>query len=387
MAVSDLIPTYKLLNHWQRLMGENIWRYNGVQGTGVARNYPATSYLQPARDEVALALNNAVSKIVDELEYYPRPVWITDEVIPLRWSNPYQLQTLQTRYKHLIEFGSRGTTLIAAGQAVVYSDSDSDTVNDTATITVAAGALTDTTEIQIFFRTADGAPASADELWEIEPTTVTLTGGNFVITAHRALFVMPSTIWAVPYTFDVGNLDTEHYADIANVADFVTSVDVYRVYNDTTNAVQLVSDDLLFNCDCSSVTTTYSAAGSRITDKRLGVFEVRATSCGCSRPYEAVKVNYRAGLALVRNAIDPTLAEAIIRYANTHFGQQPCAMFTRTEEKWTYDRDPEDRNLLTPEIIHNPFGIQRGAIFAWRTINNPRFRMGMGSKLTSNTRI
>jgi len=385
MAVSE-IPTLKLLNHWQRLMQENIWRYNGVQGTGVPRSHAADAYLQPGRDEVALALDNAVSKIVDVLEYYPRPVWITEEMIPLRWSSPYQLQTLNTRYKHLIEFGSRGTTVISAGAAVVYTDSDGDGVTDTATITVATS-VTDSAEIQIFFRTADGAPAAADELWEIEPTVISISGGVATITAHRSLFVRPDTIWAVPYTYDAGNLDTPHYADIGNAGDFVTAVDVYRVYNDTTNAVQLVSDDYIDNCDCTAVTSTNSAAGARITNKRLGVFQVRASSCGCNRSYEAVKINYRAGLALVRNAIDPTLAEAIIRYANTHFGQPPCALYERVKEKWTYDRDPEDRELLTPDVIHNPFGIQRGAIFAWRTINNPRFRIGMGSKLTANVRI
>ncbi len=387
MAVSYDIPTLKMLNHWQRLMQENIWRYNQVQGTGVPRDEEHVAYLQPNRDEVALALNNSISKIVDVLEYYPRPVWVTEEVIPLRYSDPYQLQTLQTRYKHLIEFGSRATSVIQAGAAVTYTASVVGGAVDTATVTVAAGSLTDTSEIQAFFQVADGAPNAADELFEVEPTTVTLTGGNFVITFHRALAVKPSSIWAVPYTFDAGNLDTPHYADIALAADFVTNVDVYRVYNDTTNAVQLVSDDYIDNCDCTATTSTNSAAGARITDKRLGVFEVRAAACGCNRSYEAVKINYRAGLALVRNAVDPTLAEAIIRFANTHFGQPLLPLSERVREKWTYDRDPELRDLLTPEIVHNPFGIQRGAIFAWRTINNPRFRMGMGGKLTANVRI
>lgn len=385
MANSN-IPTLKMLNHWQRLMQENIWRYNQVQGTGVPRDEEHKAYLQPNRDEVALALNNAVSKVVDVLEYYPRPVWITEEIIPLRRSHPYQFQTLQTRYKHLIEFGSRGTTLISAGAAVTYSDTDSDGVNDLATIGPIATSVTDPNEIQIFSRTADGAPNAADELYEIEPTTVTISGGNVTITAHRALFVKPSTIWAVPYTFDAGNLDTPHYADIAAAGDFVTSVDVYRVYNDTTNAVQLVSDDYLYNCG-STTTSTLSAAGARITNPRLGIFEVRPSACGCNGFPESVKVNYRAGLALVRGAVDPTLAEAIIRFANTHFGQQPIALADRVQEKWIYDRSAEDRDLLTPDVIHNPFGIQRGAIFAWRTINNPRFRMGMGGKLTANVRI
>jgi len=294
MGVSE-VPTYKFLNAWQRVMLEDPFRYNQVQGTGVPRSEVGDAFVQPERDEVARGLNNAVSRIVDELSYYPRPTYITEEFIPLRWASPYQLQTLQTRYKHLIEFGSRGTTVISAGAAVVYSSTGANgTANDLATITVAAGSLTDVNEIQCFFQVADGAPAAADEQWEIEPTTVKLTGGNFVITAHRSLFVKPSTIWDIPYTYDAGNLDTKHYADIALAADFVTAVDVYRVYTDTTNAVQLIEDDIYVNCDCSAVTSTLSAAGARITNKRLGIFEVRPSACGCNGFVEAVKVNYRA---------------------------------------------------------------------------------------------
>lgn len=386
MAVSE-VPTWKFLNAWQRVMLEDPFRYNQVQGTGVPRSEVGDAFVQPERDEVARGLNNAVSRIVDEISFYPRPTYITEEVIPLRWSNPYQLQTLQTRYKHLIEFGSRGTTVIQAGAAVVYSSTGANgSANDLATITVAAGSLTDVNEIQCFFQVADGAPAAADEQWEIEPTTVKLTGGNFVITAHRSLFVKPSTIWAIPYTYDAGNLDTKHYADIALAADFVTAVDVYRVYTDTTNAVQLVSDDYLYNCG-STTTSTLSAAGARITNKRLGIFEVRPSACGCNGFVEAVKVNYRAGLALVRGRVDPTLEEAIIRFANTFFGQIPCPLSKRVNEKWIHDRDPEDRNLITPQDVRNPFGLQRGAIHAWRTINNPRYKLGSGSKLTANVRI
>lgn len=387
MAVSE-IPTWKLLNAWPRVMLEDYFKYNQVQGTGVPRVEPADAFVQPERDEVARALNNAVSRIVDELSWYPRPTYITEEIIPLRWGDPYQMQTLQTRYKHLIEFGSRATTLISAGATVTYTSTGANgTALDLATITVAAGSLTDVNEIQCFFQEADGAPAAADEQWEIEPTTVKLVGANFVITAHRSLFVKPSTIWAIPYTYDAGNLDTKHYADIALAADFVTTVDVYRVYTDTTNAVQLVSDDYLYDCGVSNTTSTLTAAGARIVDKRLGIIQVRAAACGCTNYAESVKVNYRAGLALVRGRVDPTLEEALIRFANTFFGQVPCPLSSRVMEKWVFDRNPEDRNLVTPQDVRNPFGLQRGAIFAWRTITNPRYAIGRGGKLTANVRI
>lgn len=386
MAVSE-IPTLKTLNAWARVMQENVWRYNQIQGTGVPRvNNMSDAFVQPERDEVARALNNAVERITDYLEYYPRPTYITGEEISLRRSSPYQLQTLQTRYKHLVEFGSRGTSVISAGAAVTYSDTDSDGVNDLATIGPIATSVTDPNEIQIFFQVTDGAYAAADEQWEIEPTNVTISGGNVTITAHRSLFVKPS-IWAKPYNFDAGNLDTKNLADIGQAGNFVTAVDVYRVYTDTTSAVQLLSDGIWTNCNCSDTTTPTTAAGARITNKPLGIFEVRAAACGCETYYEAVRVNYRAGLALVRGQIDPTLEEAIVRYANTFFGQEPTALTQRVREKWDIDRTPMPRELLTPADVQNPFGIRQGEIFAWHTINNPRFRQGRGAKLTANVRI
>jgi hypothetical protein len=380
MAVST-VPTLKFLNAWARVMLEDTWRFNQVQGNGVPRNTQADAFIQPDRDEVARALNDAVYRIIDYLEYFPRPTYITDEIIPLGWGSPYQFQTLETRYKHLIEFGSRATTLIDDDVSVVYSANIAGKPIDKATITVTTDV--DVSEIQVFFRTADGAPAAADELYEIEPLKVTRTNATTVeITGHRALFVRPDTIWDVPYTFDDGNLTQRHYADIEQSADFVTKVDVYRVYTTTTSAVQLVSDGYLYDCGSPS-TNTYTAAGARIVNPRLGIFQVRASDCGCGKPFESVKANYKAGLALVRGQVDTVLEEAIVRFANTFFGQKPTDMTNRVNEKWTYDRDFMEQNGLQPGDAKNPFGIQRGAIFAWRTIMNPRFMIGKGGKLTA----
>lgn len=383
MAVST-VPTHKFLNAWPRVMMDDQWRFNGVQGTGVPRNYKADAFVQPERDEVARALADAIARVTDYLEYYPRPVYITGEEVSLQWGNPYQLQLLETRYKHLIEFGSRATTLIDDDVTVTYSSSlPGSSILDKATITVSTS-ITNAEEIQVFFRTADGAPAAADELYEIEPLTVSISGGVATITGHRSLFVKPSTIWDVPYVYDSGNLVEKNYADIQDASHFVTKVDVYRVYTDTTNAVQLTSDDWLDCGDCNSVSTTLTAAGGRIYDKRLGLFQVRTASCSnCPGYVERVRINYKAGLALVRGRVDTALEEAIIRYANTFFGQPAIDVTDAVQSKWMYDRNPEDANLLTPGDVKNPFGIQRGAIFAWRTINNPRYLIGKGGKVTA----
>jgi hypothetical protein len=384
MAVSTY-TNFKLLNAWQRIMGEEIFSFNQVTGTGVPRREGQPVYLQPARDDIARSLYEAVEAWVGYSLYYPRPTYVTER-IDLRGGDPYQMQTLRLTWKHLVAFGSRGTTAIQAGAAVVYSDANGDGINDTATITVAAGSLTDTTEIQAFFTVSDGAPGAADERYEIEPLTVTLSGGNFILTGHRALFVEPNTIWDQPYDVDSGNYVAKNTADTQTAADFVTTVDVYRVSTDTTNAVQIVSDDYLTNCDCSATTSTQTAGGARIYDARQSIIQIRPSACGCSRPYEAVNVNYLAGLALVNNRVAPDIEKALVRLANCFMWQEPCSLYEEVKNKWADDRLPTRQELLQPGDAANPFGIKNGQIAAWRGLNRPSRTIGQGGKLTMNVR-
>jgi hypothetical protein len=383
MAVSTY-GAFKLLNAWQRIMGEEIWSFNQVTGTGVPRREGQPVYLQPARDDIARSLYEAVEAWVGYSLYYPRPTYVTERV-ELRGGNPYSLQTLRLTWKHLVAFGVRGTTAIQAGAAVVYSDVNGDGIDDTATITVAAGSLTDTSEVQAFFTVSDGAPGAADERYEIEPLTVTLSGGNFILTGHRALFVEPNTIWDIPYDVDQGNYVAKNTADTQTAADFVTTVDVYRVYTDTTAAVQIVSDGRYLTCDCSG-TDTLTTAGARIVDARQSIIQVCAANCGCSGPYEAVNVSYLAGLALVNNRVAPDIEKSLVRLANCFMWQEPCSLYEEVKNKWADDRHATPQELLQPGDAANPFGIKQGQIAAWRGLNRPSRTIGQGGKLTMNVR-
>jgi len=120
MAVS-LTNSYKLLNAWQRVMGEEPWHWNQCSGNGVPRRENAPVYLQPARDDIARSLYEAVQAWVGYSLYYPRPVYITEELVPLGGGHPYQKQLLTTTWKHLVAFGSRGTTVIQSGACTCVS--------------------------------------------------------------------------------------------------------------------------------------------------------------------------------------------------------------------------------------------------------------------------
>lgn len=363
MAVS-LTNSYKLLNAWQRIMLADIWHFNQAKGQGAPLKEGRNVYIQQERDDIARALNVAVEKAVPYLGFYPRPVYLT-EVIPLSTGAPFQMQTLRTSSKYIEAFGVRAVSLIQAGAPIVYSDVGGIGANDTATITVPT--TVSASEIQVFFRTADGATSAADEFYEIEPLTVTIVGANAVITGPRALFVKPSTIWDVPYDYDGGNFAERNYADTALAAGFVTAVDVYRVYTDSSNAVNVISDDA-WTDGLDVATSTLTAAQARIVDARLGIFQVRPTCTNCMGVPSQVSVKYKAGLPLVRGRMHPTMEEALIRFSNTLMGQKIISLYEYPENKWVYDREAMPPELLQPPDVQNPFGIMRGQIHAWRVM-------------------
>jgi len=232
MAISEQLLTYGLLGQWQRIVHENIWHFNQSNGSGT-RNEACPVYIQEDREDVAQALNMSFHMFAQYLGYFARPIWNTERV-DIGGGYPYFLQPLKLkRGGYLVEFGQRATSVIQANAAVTYSDVDGDGIDDTATITVVNATAVD--EVQIFFRTADGAPAAADERYQIEPVKVSTSAGTITITGHRALFVKPSTIWDIPYDPTDPNGQTRNYADTANATGFVTAVDIYRVYNDTTD--------------------------------------------------------------------------------------------------------------------------------------------------------
>ncbi|TXH48259.1 MAG: hypothetical protein E6Q97_25080 [Desulfurellales bacterium] len=374
MAVSEFY-TWGLLNAWQRRMVEDIWRFNQILGTGVAQT-SCEVYNQPDREIIADALYSAVQTFIEYAHYYPKPTWVVAERVPFGRGTPWQRQILHTKYGYLVEFGARATTLIQANATVVYSDSDGDGIDDTATITVTT--TVDADEIEVFFRTADGAPGAADERWQIEPLTVTKSGNTATITGHRALFVDYNDVWNTPWT--PPNFVNRYAGSTATAGDFVTAVDVYRVYADSTDAVQLLTDSWLDCCGSSDYSTFNSEDGVvQIVDSVNGSFRLRADSLTCWRQPELALISYRAGYPMSGGYMNRQLETALIRFANTLMGEDLCSYCDRTRSLWDNDRQAMPAELLTPNLIGNPFGIMRGQLEAWRIVRDKA--LGAGGKL------
>lgn len=365
MAISFNYQTNGLLNLWQRTNRELIWRFNQAAGAGAPIG-ACPVYIQDDREQIAESLIEAKTLIEKWLGYYHRPTWAV-ESIPFAGGYPWQLQTLRMGMGHFIEWGQRGATLIQAGASVVYSDPDLDGVNERATITV-NNVADSADEIQIFFQVADGAPSAGDERYQIEPVSVTKSGTTVTIVGHRALFVKPSTIWAIPFSPSDPNFRTRNYADTAQPTGFVTAVDVYRVYNDTSVSAQIESDPLYDPTATNLGQTVYTSTNTRITDSRNGIFEARF-DCPlepCAPPYpEYVKVYYRSGLPLVNSQPDSTILRSIIRLTNANMYMKLCSFCPETANIWDQDRG---QAIVAQRHVNNPFGTLNGQVAAWMTV-------------------
>ncbi|NJL54389.1 hypothetical protein HC928_03770 [bacterium] len=350
MAVSNVV-THDLLAQWQVALREDVWMFNQAYGAGVLAS-DGLPYVQEERDMIARAINSAFERIQNRLGFPPARRFFTQEIQPMPVGRGVTWQQFRTIYGHVIGFGVRATSLVQADAAVVYSQVDNPQVDDVATITVTTTHPAD--ELQVFFRAADNAPSAANPQWRITPVTVTATGNTATIIGRRADFVRPS-VWSQPFT-EPGYYDRRNVADPAGTADFVTAVDVYRVYRDTTDAVQVATRQ------CGSCDPEWVTVEACLLDPSLGVFEVYDSSRLCRYPLR-LRYSYEAG----PGSMDDDLVTAVMRYANVLMPRCPGTILDWVTRAYDDDNKAE---AVAQRYVNNPFGIQQGAVAAWLTVLN-----------------
>lgn len=375
MAVSD-VTHFNLLNRWPSIMHVNQFNFNQASGLSAPLNSPCKVWIQPERDVVAQSLYMAGHQIAENLGFYPRPTWVS-ETFRLGRGWPYTAQEYVTKYKYVEAFGQRATSLITANVAVTYTCDNSTGVDNVATIS-GATTVTDPNEIQFFFRVADGAPGDGSEYWQIEPMQVTIASGVFTAVGSRALFVQPS-VWKTPFLPSDPNYIENNGVDIAQPGNFVTLVDVYRVYNDTTVQAQYLSDPIY--SQTSPLTPMLTDTGVvLLIESGIGNFRVRPDSCTGCHNLEWVKVFYKAGFPLVNGAMDRRFETALIRFANVLFPYYPSEVCDNpngpTRTMFDEDRSPLPRQEMQPGDLHSPLGLSRGAVRVWRALNAYQFPTG-----------
>lgn len=344
-----------------------------------------------SRENLAYVLRQAEDVTAKYLGYYPLPKWISAEEHVLTSSYVPELyshmnsrglpKSVLTNWGKVIELGVKALSLIEEDVAIVYSDSDGDGYDETATVTVATS-VTDEEEIAVFYpnRTED---------WEIRPVEIEISGGTATITFRRELAVLPELIERMPSPDDPTLV-----VDGDDDTNFLATVDVYRRYNDQSQQVVFYVEPSTCLGSCAPAEIT---GCGYIRDANRGIVaykqatydedtETWASSTQCYQPLRA-ELYYRAGLRNLDMSypsleMDSTLERLIIYYALTLADKNVCGCnnFSSHLDYLRVDLSEigEDRTYqTTPQILDNPLGTTRAAVMLWKYILSHR----LGSSL------
>lgn len=407
MAVHrDLPRTLLPITRWAEILGIDPLHFHQVTYTDHAvqtctkvwKQYSWQEADQIGRYDVAHAIQQAERQISQYLGYKLLPVWeyaerhntprpANPELLYRSFRDPsgYNL-AVQADWGKFVEAGVETKSVIEAGVAITYSDEDGDGFDETATISFTT-TVTDEDEIAVFYPDESGA----DE-WEIRPLySVCISGGTCTVQFWRVQCVDPDLIEAMnPEAVD-GDTD----------ANFLTTVDVYRRYNDPETQATLVWNPNLFNCSaCTDSDTTCCPVCGQTTqtaclspkDYDRGWLMYRpasyddgtwTTEClTCARNPDQVIMYYRAGLQ-DRKKDRPTVEmdnqweRAVALLALTLLDRQvcDCNAVRNLTSYWTEDMGRQSPGggsfQVTERNLDNPFGTTRAAIKVWNMIKEP----------------
>lgn len=347
-----------------------------------------------SREEIARAIAAAESMIEQELGYHLLPTWDADE-----WQSVTQFWrpeltawsmrdvrglplSVKPKWGQLVSGGIRGTTLLETAAPIAYSSLYGQTYKETATVIATVPAGTSACEIHAFYPGKNGAQA-----YEIRPIQVTVSGTTATIVFRRENAVLE----AFQETLEVREVDG--LVD----ANFLTTIDVYRVYNDPSTMANFLW--LVSNCGCGgeagctacqfeTQTACLNIRGRRedgwwtMTPAEWcaddSVYEYVAQS-NPTRP-DAIRLWYYSGyqdnnLACPATQLDRQWALTITRLALALIERPPCGCVGGMWERWQRDLafaggvEEYSTYNLSPSDLANPIGTRAGMVYAWKQIN------------------
>lgn len=401
------------LDRFASLVGLHPLHFNQVELPDLA---PATTCGQPmvqwawqaaaavGREELAEAIARAEDTIARELGYQLLPTWQADEQV--RFTEPAirelykgaaigvrgKADALKTLWGYVQSGGIEAKTLIDDAVVIVYSDADTDGYKETATISVPT-TVTLLEEIAIYYPGKGG-----DSAWEVRPITVSITGGVATIVCRREQLVIPSVMESFQPRSVSGLDDTA----------FLTTVDVYRHWNDPSQQVSFLWEPIANSCGCYTDTCETCVLGTQtgcmyVKSTRQGLIGTSAAEWDATLGYftntsywnyrapDRARLWYRAGWKDNRNTLpniqmDRDWALIVARLAVTYLDRVICSCQNVTSlfQRWTEDMA---HNVATPassssfripqSILNNPIGTTRAALDAWRKIQRERLGEGV----------
>jgi hypothetical protein len=415
MAIAK-IPTLLSLDRFARIFGLNPAHFNGASGvsgglapmptvgecSAIWYQHSWQSNDKVSREELAEAIAGAEEEIARALGYWPCPTWLCEEVTqypkfhrPDEYGDNLNVRgmplSVPTRYAKVIAGGRRAVTFIGtpAGAQIVSTDPDADGWFELRTITFPT-TLTDACEIKVYYTGHSGDPE-----WEIrDPISKVITGGSVVIIFYAWQLINPALWEALPSAVKPAALNL-------NSAIYVTTVDLYREYNDETAVASqfywepttdIVNCSYCSGSGCPACTLTTQDGCLHVRDTHAGIVVPMAGTYDrtagnwsndlftVDRRPDFVKLWYYAGeidnRKLCNGNCDPLSeywAKTIATLATARLRKPLCGCGTSQEEMTRLQRDVSfsstgDYFTGSIEELANPFGTKVGEIEAWRRV-------------------
>lgn len=361
--------------------------------------WQARSGGRPGREEIALAIAQAEEQIEQWLGFAPAPKWYADENVaplgrgPLQlpfsygWSATFPGLTLRLPHKHLISGGFEDWALIKASSGITYTDPDGDGYNELATVVVALpSSVTSADEIAVYYPRGSVVTDAHDPTWEVRPVRVDITStpGIASITFMRHQVVLPDLLERL----------NAQAVDGLDAGAFLTSVDVYRHFN---NPSQMATVEWAGGCVCGTDGCGINAQTACMlpVDKRNALVRLSAGTWNavdntyngdvptwCQQPRN-VRAWYRAGYQsasstrpLSEMALPLARAITFLALANLDRDWEACENIRDLQSHWRTDlaarvstQAGSNSFQLSRELLDNPFGTTRAAVYAWSVVS------------------
>ena len=238
MTMTPFLP----LEYFRRFMGYNPFHFWGLANASVPvtsacntviRQYAWQDADAAGREQIKEALRTAETRLAEYLEYFPYPRYVSSIVPWPRFGDHNQwrytnvdadgrMVGVRLPHKHIQAIGTEELTFLDDVN-VTPSDEDGDGLDDTFTATLVS-AVTDPLQIVVYFTSSDrldGAAVGSD--WQIQPVSITISGGTITIKGRYWLLVKPIKYEGVaPAVLDP---DT--------AANFVSQIAVYQRTTET----------------------------------------------------------------------------------------------------------------------------------------------------------
>lgn len=344
--------TYGLLDRFQVRTRQEPFKFNQLDND--FNNYSEAIWIQDERDELNYQLLTMFNEMKDWLGFYPRPIWKKIRV-PLDQYNTYYNTTLTIpESAYLQELGVRDTELIESGATYVNSPESGLTIN--AVFTITTDEITDG-EIHLFHTSDDAFGNVADERFRVLPSQIYYNGTAYVITVPYARLIKP-VLWNTQF-LDGDYLQRKTYSPTDDI-NFVTELDVYRVFNDSTITGKLIGAPFDFSTDTTLQSQTCNIT---ILDVEEATFKIQANQETIDFNPTYVEVWAYIGYPVNDDwSMYPIIEEFIIRKAKVEMGINARLAAAKISTMWDFD---EVLSYLKPDAnsgrggtgyIRNPIG-------------------------------